>query len=174
MTTLLLTMLALPFATALALVLLAPPLASARWIALGGTLATATAAVSLAGSLFSTPAPDMAAGPLAPQAVYEAPWFSYHATPGSEPVEVGLMLGIDRVGMTLALATVLVAAACVLASWNSSPTRAPWFYAALLSLEGATLGQFAAFDLLSFYVFFEFLSSPSRRSSSWSPSGEIR
>lgn len=160
MATLLLTMLALPFATALVLVLLAPPPASARWIALGGALATAVAAITLAGSLFATPAPGDAAGPVAPQAIYETPWFSYQTTADSKPIEVSLMLGIDRVGMTLALAAALVTAACILASWNSSPTRAPWFYAALLSLEGATLGQFAAFDLVSFYVLFEFTLAP--------------
>jgi NADH-quinone oxidoreductase subunit M len=160
MTTLLLTMIVLPFATALAMVLLAPPLPSARWMALFGTAATWVTAVALAGSLFASRPASPTVGPIAPQAVYEAEWFRYEPAAGSEPVRVGLVLGIDRIGMVLALATALVAVTCVLASWSTTPARAPWYYAALLSIEGATLGQFASFDLVSFYVLFEFTLIP--------------
>ncbi|MGL4512341.1 MAG: complex I subunit 4 family protein [Lacipirellulaceae bacterium] len=159
MTTLLLTMLVLPFATALTLVLLAPPLASTRAIALGGALATGVTAVALASSLFEAPPVAKSTAPLAPRVLYEAEWFRYDVE-GAAPVRVSLLLGIDGVGMALALATALVTVSCVLASWHSSPARAQWFYAALLSLEGATIGQFLAFDLVSFYVFFEFTLIP--------------
>jgi NADH-quinone oxidoreductase subunit M len=49
---------------------------------------------------------------------------------------------------------------CVLISWQSISERAPGFYACLLLLEAGLLGVFVSFDIVMFYVFFEFTLVP--------------
>jgi NADH-quinone oxidoreductase subunit M len=156
---LLLTMLALPFAAAVTLVLLAPPRESARWIALAGSLATLVPALALAGAVFGAGGNVKSSSAVAPRFVTEVNWFEY-AQANGDPISVDILLGVDRIGLVMSLATILVTACCVLASWSRPIANAPWFYAAMLSLEGAALGQFAAFDLISFYALFEFTLVP--------------
>jgi NADH-quinone oxidoreductase subunit M len=156
---LLLTMLALPFAAAVTLVLLAPPRESARWIALAGSLATLVPALALAGAVFAAGGNIKSSSAVAPRFVTEVNWFEYAQAEGS-PISVDILLGVDRIGLVMSLATILVTTCCVLASWSRPIANAPWFYAAMLSLEGAALGQFAAFDLVSFYALFEFTLVP--------------
>jgi NADH-quinone oxidoreductase subunit M len=74
-------------------------------------------------------------------------------------------LGVDGIGLTLVLLTVILTPAVILASWNDadpvpSAGHAPrWsansFFAWMLALEGLAIGTFAATDVFLFYVLFE-------------------
>ena len=63
------------------------------------------------------------------------------------------------VSLLIVLTTVLTVP-CVLISWESIRDRAAGFYACLLLLEAGLIGVFCAFDLVLFYVFFEFTLIP--------------
>jgi NADH-quinone oxidoreductase subunit M len=56
--------------------------------------------------------------------------------------------------------TALLSVSCVLISWNSIRDREAEFYVALLLLEAGLFGVFCSFDLILFYVFFEFTLAP--------------
>jgi NADH-quinone oxidoreductase subunit M len=67
-------------------------------------------------------------------------------------------LGVDGIGLTLVLLTVILTPVVLLASWNDgdagrwSPNA---FFAWMLAMEGLAIGVFAATDVFLFYVFFE-------------------
>jgi NADH-quinone oxidoreductase subunit M len=67
-------------------------------------------------------------------------------------------VGVDGIGLTLVLLTVILTPVVILASWNDadggrwSPNA---FFAWMLGLEGLAIGVFAATDVFLFYVFFE-------------------
>jgi NADH-quinone oxidoreductase subunit M len=67
-------------------------------------------------------------------------------------------LGLDGIGLTLVLLTVILTPVVMLASWNDGDTGtwgAKGFFAWILALEGLSVGVFAATDVFLFYVFFE-------------------
>jgi NADH-quinone oxidoreductase subunit M len=67
-------------------------------------------------------------------------------------------LGVDGIGLTLVLLTVILTPVVMLASWNDGDTGrwgAKGFFAWILALEGLSVGVFAATDVFLFYVFFE-------------------
>ena len=70
------------------------------------------------------------------------------------------LFGIDGISLALMLLTTLLTVSCVLISWESISDRAAGFYACLLLLEAGLIGVFSAFDLILFYVFFEFTLVP--------------
>ena len=67
-------------------------------------------------------------------------------------------VGVDGIGLTLVLLTLILTPVVLLASWNDgddgrwSPNA---FFAWMLALEGLAVGVFAATDVFLFYVFFE-------------------
>jgi NADH-quinone oxidoreductase subunit M len=67
-------------------------------------------------------------------------------------------VGVDGIGLTLVLLTLVLTPVVLLASWNDgdlgrwSPNA---FFAWMLALEGLAVGVFAATDVFLFYVFFE-------------------
>ena len=67
-------------------------------------------------------------------------------------------LGVDGIGLTLVLLTVILTPAVILASWNDGDAGR-WsvnsFFAWMLALEGLAIGTFAATDVFLFYVLFE-------------------
>jgi len=67
-------------------------------------------------------------------------------------------LGVDGIGLTLVLLTVILTPVVMLASWNDGE-GGRWgpkgFFAWILALEGLSVGVFAATDVFLFYVFFE-------------------
>lgn len=67
-------------------------------------------------------------------------------------------LGVDGIGLTLVLLTVILTPVVILASWNDGDTGR-WstnsFFAWMLLLEALALGVFMATDVLLFYVLFE-------------------
>ncbi len=67
-------------------------------------------------------------------------------------------LGLDGIGLTLVLLTVVLAPVVLIASWNdgdASPRGPKALFAWMLALEGLSIGVFAATDVFLFYVFFE-------------------
>ena len=67
-------------------------------------------------------------------------------------------LGLDGIGLTLVLLTVILTPVVMLASWNDGELGrwgAKGFFAWILALEGLSIGVFAATDVFLFYVFFE-------------------
>jgi len=80
-------------------------------------------------------------------------------------------LGVDGIGLSLVLLTVILTPVVLLASWNdadpvvatgdgvvvhSAPRWSPnAFFAWMLAMEGLAVGVFAATDVFLFYVFFE-------------------
>lgn len=74
-------------------------------------------------------------------------------------------LGVDGIGLTLVLLTVILTPAVILASWNDADPvttaghEPRWstnsFFAWMLLLEGLAIGTFAATDVFLFYVLFE-------------------
>jgi NADH-quinone oxidoreductase subunit M len=67
-------------------------------------------------------------------------------------------VGVDGIGLTLVMLTVILTPVVLLASWNDgdggrwSPNA---FFAWMLAMEGLAVGVFAATDVFLFYVFFE-------------------
>ena len=68
---------------------------------------------------------------------------------------VDYALGVDGPAALLMLLTALITPIALLSSWNYIRERQKEFYIAMLVLETAMLGVFAATDLFLFYVFFE-------------------
>jgi NADH-quinone oxidoreductase subunit M len=67
-------------------------------------------------------------------------------------------LGLDGIGLTLVLLTVVLAPVVIVASWtdgDASPRGPKALFAWMLALEGLSIGVFAATDVFLFYVFFE-------------------
>jgi NADH-quinone oxidoreductase subunit M len=67
-------------------------------------------------------------------------------------------LGLDGIGLTLVLLTVILAPIVIIASWtdgDDSPRGPKALFAWMLALEGLSLGVFSATDVFLFYVFFE-------------------
>ena len=69
-------------------------------------------------------------------------------------------LGLDGISMAMVLLTTLLTVSAVLVSWTAISERSAEFYASMLILETGLIGVFCAFDLLLFYVFFEFTLIP--------------
>src|SRR5437870_250984 len=69
-------------------------------------------------------------------------------------------LGIDGVALLLILLTTFLGPIVVLSTWKDIQKRVKEFCLALLVLETAMIGTFAAIDLLLFYVFWEAMLIP--------------
>ena len=67
-------------------------------------------------------------------------------------------VGVDGIGLTLVLLTVILTPVVILASWNDGDAGR-WsvnsFFAWMLALEGLAIGVFVATDVFLFYVLFE-------------------
>ncbi|MFM9961740.1 MAG: NuoM family protein [Planctomycetaceae bacterium] len=76
------------------------------------------------------------------------------------PVRLEFYLGADGISVLMLALTAILTISAVLISWESIQDRATEFYLCLLLLEAGMLGAFVAFDLILFYVFFEFTLIP--------------
>ena len=76
------------------------------------------------------------------------------------PVRLEFYLGADGISVLMLALTAILTVSAVLISWEAIQDRATEFYICLLVLEAGMLGAFVAFDLLLFYVFFEFTLIP--------------
>lgn len=70
-------------------------------------------------------------------------------------LKVDFNLGVDGISALLILLTTFITPIALLGSWNYIQKRQKEFYIAMLALETAMIGVFAATDLFLFYVFFE-------------------
>lgn len=152
-----------PVAAAALLLLLdskAPP-ERARWTALLATLTTFVLSCALASEFQALPPVPLKARPtILPRLEWRYTWMTFASQVGEEPVRLEFYLGVDGISVALILLTTVLCVSSVLVSWTAITERAAEFYAALLVLEAGLLGVFCAFDLLLFYVFFEFTLIP--------------
>jgi NADH-quinone oxidoreductase subunit M len=137
---------------------------AARWLALVATLATLLVSISLAHRFTQLPIEAGPRWPVQPRHSVTYHWLSYgngSTNAASEPqLQFDFMFGIDGISLLLILLTTLLTVSCVLISWEAIRDRAAGFYACLLLLEAGLVGVFSAFDLVMFYVFFEFTLVP--------------
>jgi NADH-quinone oxidoreductase subunit M len=143
-----------------------------RWVALGSTVAALLVAGTLANTYYNevtlSETADQAAAraagaPIAPPLWKARPWLTFQSTGldgASTTSKIELQIGIDGISVALMVLTALLSFSCVLISWNSIRDREAEFYVALLFLEAGLFGVFCAFDLILFYVFFEFTLVP--------------
>ncbi len=69
-------------------------------------------------------------------------------------------LGIDGISLVLIIMTTLLMPMCIFTSWVGIKKRVTEFMIAILILEGAMIGVFAAMDFILFYVFWEAMLIP--------------
>jgi NADH-quinone oxidoreductase subunit M len=155
----------LPLAAAATMLLLdgqASPV-RARWSALLATIATFLVSLALLSQysrLEEIPGRERS-GPIAPRMELRHEWLTLApTTPGGVPTKFEFYLGVDGISVAMILLTTLLCISAVLVSWTAINERAGEFYAALLILEAGLIGVFCSFDLLLFYVFFEFTLIP--------------
>ncbi len=167
MTVLILAMIFLPAATAALLLLLdvsATP-ERARWAGLIGAVATFLVSLAVASQFVNLPKiVEPYGGPIQPRVEIRQTWLAFGNSGvdalGARPMRLEFFLGLDGISVALILLTTLLSISAVLVSWTAIQERAAEFYACLLILETGLIGVFCAFDLVLFYVFFEFTLIP--------------
>jgi NADH-quinone oxidoreductase subunit M len=93
----------------------------------------------------------------------QLPWFTHrppHTTDPAQSVNLTFQLGLDGVSLSLILLTTFLMIPSILISWTSIKERVAEFHALLLALATGMIGVFCSFDLILFYVFFEFTLLP--------------
>src|SRR6056297_2735749 len=70
-------------------------------------------------------------------------------------MDVKYLVGLDGLSLLLFMLTTLFGPIVILSSWSSVKEHLAGYYSMLLLLQTASLGVFAALDLIVFYVFFE-------------------
>lgn len=156
---LLLTMILLPLAGAVLVVVLARLPDAARWVSLATTLATLTLALVIAVGYEPSSPERLADEIMTPQMTLRGVWLEFDIGAG-DPARIEAYVGIDGLSLWLVVLTALLMVSSVLVSWASITDRVGQFHAWLLILETGLLGVFCAFDLILFYVFFEFTLIP--------------
>lgn len=104
------------------------------------------------------------ARPIKPRLEVRHTWMEITSAPSASvrapALKCEFQLGVDGVSLLLILLTTALTMSSILISWNSIENRSAEFYALLLILESGLIGVFCAFDILLFYVFFEFTLIP--------------
>jgi NADH-quinone oxidoreductase subunit M len=75
-------------------------------------------------------------------------------------VGIGYHVGLDGVALLLVMLTTALTPIVILSAWKAIQDRPKEFMIALLVLETAMIGTFAALDLVLFYVFWELMLVP--------------
>ncbi|MCC7421397.1 MAG: NADH-quinone oxidoreductase subunit M [Planctomycetaceae bacterium] len=156
----------LPAAAAVLLMLLRSPDGSvARWGALLGSLATLGVSLIIASQFAELPKPESTSDTVVqPKFEVRHDWLTFKRTlPNgtlASDVKLEFYFGMDGTSLLMAILTALLTVSAVLISWQTIKDRATEYYACLLILETGLLGAFTSFDLLLFYVFFEFTLIP--------------
>jgi NADH-quinone oxidoreductase subunit M len=73
---------------------------------------------------------------------------------------IGYHVGLDGVALLLVLLTTVLTPVVILSAWKAVADRVKEFLIAILVLETAMIGTFAALDLVLFYVFWEAMLVP--------------
>jgi len=99
-------------------------------------------------------------------------WFGFDASPGApefqfevkqpwmSSIGIGYHVGLDGVALLLVMLTTVLTPVVILSTWKAVEDRVKEFMIALLVLETAMIGTFAALDLILFYVFWELILIP--------------
>ena len=99
-------------------------------------------------------------------------WLGFDASPGAPEFQfeqlvpwmpsigIGYHVGIDGVALLLLMLTTVLSPVVILSTWKAVTERVKEFMIALLVLETAMIGTFAALDLVLFYVFWEAMLVP--------------
>jgi NADH-quinone oxidoreductase subunit M len=90
-----------------------------------------------------------------------APEFQFEvAVPWVPSLGIGYHVGLDGVALLLLMLTTVLTPVVILSAWNAVQDRVKEFLIAVLVLESAMVGTFAAMDLVLFYVFWEAMLVP--------------
>jgi NADH-quinone oxidoreductase subunit M len=176
MIVLLLLTMAIPAATAVLLMVFRHSMTgrTPRWIALAATVAALLVSIGLANEFRAIPLRERGAGaaansdlgsfPIQPRFLASYHWFTYPASDAAatdaQGFEFDFQLGLDGISLALVVLTTVLTVSCVLVSWESIAERQAEFYTSLLALEAGLVAVFCAFDLMLFYVSFEFTLIP--------------
>jgi NADH-quinone oxidoreductase subunit M len=134
-----------------------------RLTALTTSIVTLFLALAVAAGYSPATAKPLGPGPIQPQLKLERTWVTLGRAPSAasaEPAKLQFYVGIDGISLWLVVLTAILVFSCVLVSWESITERVAAYYALLLVLETGLLGVFCAFDIVLFYVFFEFTLIP--------------
>lgn len=134
----------LPLAGALALLLAPRNDELIRWLALAVSLLALAASLPL-WLMFDTTTHEM-------QFVERTSWIP--------AFNIEYAVGVDGISVLMVLLTTLITPLCVLCSWRAISTRVKQFMMAILAMETAMIGVFAALDFILFYVFWEAMLIP--------------
>ncbi|HET6438891.1 MAG TPA: NADH-quinone oxidoreductase subunit M [Anaeromyxobacter sp.] len=94
-------------------------------------------------------------------AAVQAPEFQFESSaPWMPSLGIGYHVGLDGVALLLVLLTTVLTPVVLLSSWKAISERVKEFQIAMLVLETAMIGTFAALDLVLFYVFWEAMLVP--------------
>ncbi len=137
----------------------------ARRFALIASVVTLLLSLAFANEFLQLPANTAPrTSPIQPQYSVAYHWFTFQKAASdsapSDPLQFEFLFGFDGISLVLVLLTTVLTVSGVLISWESIRERAAGFYACLLLLEAGLIGVFSAFDLILFYVFFEFTLVP--------------
>lgn len=101
-------------------------------------------------------------GPIQPRMELRWNWFHFgtESTAGGDASRLQFYLGMDGISLWLVALTALLMVSAVLVSWEAILDGAAGYYALLLLLESGMIGVFCAFDMILFYIFFEFTLIP--------------
>ncbi len=166
----LLAMILLPLTGGLLLLVAKWPAATVRQFALVVSSVTLVLSMILVGQFQGVPAPRPdAKTPIHPRIELKRDWMTFErqVPPGQSwpakfrrDVHLEFFLGMDGISLSLVVLTTLLTFSAVLISWHAISDRHREYFASLLILEAGLSGAFCAFDLVLFYVFFEFTLLP--------------
>lgn len=119
---------------------------------LGAWIGVLAGTITLIGSVFPWIATIRADGDFV--AITDASWI--------EALDVRWALGVDSLSAPLVVLTALLSWCCLVALVRRAPSCGfrPGLIALVLVIEAASIGTFAALDLIVFFVFFEFVLIP--------------
>jgi len=90
-----------------------------------------------------------------------APEFQFdQKVPWMPSIGIGYHVGVDGVALLLLMLTTVLTPIVILSTWKAVEDRVKEFMIAILVLETAMIGSFAALDLVLFYVFWESMLVP--------------
>ncbi len=136
-----------------------------RGIALVGSLATLAVSLAAASQFRELPARSEDSSTVQPRVEARHAWLTVpRSTSGTDPqaseIKFEFYVGVDGISLSLILLTTVLTVSSILISWDAIQDRAAEFYTCILILESGLIGVFVSFDLLMFYVFFEFTLIP--------------
>lgn len=156
---LLIVMILLPLVGAVVTVLVAANANAVRWVSLLTTIVTCVLSWVVVAYYQPTDPAELAGKVMSPQMATHTTWMSFDLADGGV-AHIDAYLGIDGISLWLVALTTLLMVSSVLVSWQAIDKRVAEFHAWMLVLEAGLLGVFCSFDLILFYVFFEFTLIP--------------